>query len=362
MKVLHVATMTNSSGVASFLMNYYRNINRGEIQFDFLSTSLSESDYSEEIYKLGGNIFFVSKYKGHLLEYIINVKNVIENGAYDIIHCHEFLLSVISLSLAKKKGIKTRIIHSHSNYISSKYKRLLVYLFRNFWSLFATDFFACSIEAAHFLFGKRYKYEIFNNAIEPEKFIFNNTARNDIRNDLRLSKNAFVIGYVARLDKGKNHFFLINLFRIIVQENINAYLLLIGEGTLQEEIKKYVAALGILNNVFFYGVTKKVHELYSVMDVFVFPSLFEGFGIVGIEAQCAGLPVIASTNIPKAMQVTNLVHWLDLEIGAEEWAKKVLEFSMFHKRMNMSKIITQNGYNIKIECKKLEMEYFRLKK
>ena len=352
--------MNIRSGVASFLMNYYRHIDREKIQFDFLSCSLLEDNYSLEIQRLGGIVYNAPSYKKNLFKYINFVRDVIVNGTYDIIHCHQFLLSVISLSIARKNGVKTRIIHSHNNFISSKWKKLLVYLFRKFWPLFATDFFACSEGAANFLFGKKCKYKIFNNAIEPERFIFNNTVRSSVRNDLCLPENAFVIGYVSRFDKQKNHLFLIDVFQHIIRKNINAYLLLVGTGILQDKVKKYVTDLNISNNILFYGISKKVHELYSVMDVFVFPSLFEGLGIVGIEAQCAGLPVIASLNIPKEMQITPLVCWLDLKSGAEKWAEKALEYSTLKERMDMSEIITQNGYNVKTECKKMEIAYLRL--
>jgi glycosyltransferase involved in cell wall biosynthesis len=357
MKVLHIANMNIISGVASFLMNYYRYIDREKIQFDFLSFILLENNYAEEIRQLGGNVYNAPSYKKNFFKHINFVSDVIVNGNYDIIHCHQFLLSVISLSIAKKNGIKTRIIHSHNNFISSKIKRLLVYLFKNFWSLFATDFFACSEDAANFLFGKKCKYKIFNNAIEPERFIFDNTIRSRIRNYLGLAENAFVIGYVARFVKEKNHLYLIDVFKNILQQKINAYLLLVGTGVLQDEVKKYADDLNISKNVLFHGITEKVHELYSVMDVFVFPSLFEGLGIVGIEAQCAGLPVIASLNIPKTMQITPLVCWLDLKSGAEKWAEKALEYLPFRERADMTDLISQNGYNIKIECKKLEAEY-----
>jgi len=360
MKILHVANMDTRSGVASFLMNYYRNIDRGEMHFDFLSYSLAISSYTKEINQLGGNVYNAPNYKKYLFRYIQFVNSIIANGDYDIIHCHEFLVSVISLFIAKRNRIKIRIIHSHNNSIASLWKMLLVYLFRNVWFIFATDYFACSNSAALFLFGKRYNYHIINNAIEPERYTYNNETRNKIRNSLYLQDNAFVIGYVARFDKQKNHLYLIDVFLNIVQKNNNAYLLLVGDGILQNKVKEYVANLNISRNVLFYGISKNVNELYSAMDVFVFPSLFEGLGITGIEAQCAGLPVIASLNIPKTMQITSLVNWLDLRSGPEKWAEKVLEYLPPQERMNMCENITQNGYNILTECKKLEAEYNRL--
>jgi len=357
MKILHVAIMNTRGGVASFIMNYYRRIDREKIHFDFLTCCLTKDNYSEEIKQMGGRIHNAPDYKKHLFKYICYVHNVIKNENYDIIHCHELLLSAISLFFAKRKGIKVRIIHSHNNNIFSLWKRLLIYLFRNFWFFLATDFFACSTSAALFLFGSRYKFHIFNNAIDPERFVFNNTTRKSIRNALCLPENAFVIGYVARFVKEKNHLFLIDIFMNILQKNDDAYLLLVGDGILQDKVKNYAEDLNISKNVLFYGISENVYELYSVMDVYVFPSLFEGLPVTGIEAQCAGLPVVASLNIPKTMQVSSLVKWLDLKSGPEKWAEKVLEYSTSRERKNMCEIITQNGYNIKNECRRLEKIY-----
>jgi len=360
MKILHILNMNTRSGAASFLMNYYRHIDREKIHFDFLSYSLSKSNYTDEINQLGGNLYNAPNYKKYFLRYIHYVKNIISKGAYDIIHCHDFFVSIIPLFIAKKNNIKIRIIHSHNSSHNLLWKRLIVYLFKDIWKLFATDFFSCSIEAAQFLFGKRNKYIIVNNAIEVERFKFNNITRNNIRNDLQLSENALFIGYVARFAKQKNHLFLIDIINNIMQKKNDVYLLLIGEGILKDSVKEYVNKLNLSKNVIFYSTSKNVHELYSAMDVFVFPSLFEGLPVTGIEAQCAGLPVIASLTIPKTMQVTNLVQWLDLESGPEKWAEKILEYSPSQERMDMCEMITQNGYNIKNECKKLEKIYDRI--
>lgn len=360
MKILHIANMGIGNGVASFLMNYYRNIDRQNIHFDFLSYTPTKNNYSQEITQMGGNVFNTPDYNRHLFKYICYVREVIAKGGYDIIHSHEFLMSIISLFFAKKNGIKIRILHSHSSSISSLWKKLIVYFFRNIWFFFATDFFACSTAAALFLFGRRYKFHIINNAIEPEWFVFNSAAGKKIRNNLCLPDDAFVLGYVAHFSKGKNHLFLIDVFMNIMKKNNNAYLLLVGDGILQDTVKEYAEKLNISKNIIFYGVSDKAYELYSAMDVFVFPSLFEGLPITGIEAQCAGLPVIASINIPKTMQVTQLVQWLDLKSGPEKWAEKILEYSPLQERMNMCEIIKMNGYDIKTESKKLEAEYNRL--
>ena len=360
MKVLHVLDKNTGNGTAQFVINYYRHINLQNFQFDFLSSSANEDSNTAEIRKHGGVIYNAPGYKRHLLKYIIYVYRVIMNNNYDIIHCHQFMADIISLIISRMKGIKTRIFHAHNSTFHSLIKRLLVHFFRYIWVFVVTDFFACSDEAGYFFFRKKYKYKIINNAIEPECYIFNGISRINIRNNLSLAENAFVIGYVARFTKQKNHKFLLDIFRHILEKNNNSYLLLIGDGKLMENTKKYAVAMNIMQNIIFFGLADNANELYSAMDIFVFPSLYEGLPIVGIEAQCSGLPVIASTKIPKEMQITNLVYWLDLKIGAEKWAEKVLEFTVPQKRQNMTDIITQNGYNINREYIKLETEYTRL--
>lgn len=360
MKVLQLANMNVRSGVASFVMNYYRHINRSKIQFDFLSCALSANNYADEIKRLGGCIFDAPNYKKYFFRYIRFINKVMADGNYDIIHCNQFLLSIVALILAIKNGIKTRIIHSHNSSISSGAKRLLVLSARTIWRFLATDFYACSEKAAFFLFGQNNKYTMVKYAIDTDKYKFNQVVRNKMRNELSLSSSAFVLGYIARFVKEKNHFFLLEVFESVLQENKNAWLLLVGDGQLKEAVEKRAVDLGLAEKIIFYGTSEQAGDLYSAMDVFVFPSIFEGLPVVGIEAQCAGLPVIASRFITSEMAITDLVTWLDLKDGAAKWAKKILEYKLPLERKDTSRIITEQGYNINEECKKLEMAYFRL--
>jgi glycosyltransferase involved in cell wall biosynthesis len=362
--------MYKGSGIASFLMGYYRHIDRTKIKFDFLSDlSIPDADiFEDEINKLGGKLFKVPYYKKHLLKYLGFLNTIIRPDAYDIIHCHEFVLSILPLIVAKKNGVKIRIGHSHihspKSQFFSKLKELVVFLSHPFFRLFGTHFFACSYDAGIFLFGKHCPFEILYNAIDTDRFIFNDDERKNKRKELNIPNTTFVIGYVARFDKQKNHLYLIDVFQGVLLHCNNVLLLLVGDdkhGRLAGEIRKTIEDMQISDRVIIYGISDSVSELYNAMDIFVFPSRAEGLGIVGIEAQCSGLPVIASTNIPRQMQVTDLVTWLDLDDNVDNWTDAILKFSSNPlARQNMSQVITDAHYNIRIESKKLEKLYLSL--
>jgi glycosyltransferase EpsF len=355
--------MQKGSGVASFLMNYFRHIDRSRFDFCFLSDSNAINSYNDEIVRLGGTVFIAPYYKHNLFGYVGYLNRVIKNTSFDIVHCHEFVLSIFALIIALKRGIRVRIIHSHSRAIDSMLKRYIVFFSRYLFKIFATDFFACSEEAGIFLFGSVCKPIIINNAIDVNKFIFNNEARRKVRNDLYIADNFRVIGHVGRFSQVKNHVFLLRVFVGVLFKYPNCVLLLVGDGEKYQEKKTLAAELKISDKVIFYGLSDNTAELYSTMDAFVIPSLFEGFPFVGIEAQCAGLPILASKNIPRQMQVSDLVTWLDLNDGVDKWADELVRIlSQKSSKQDMSKIITNAGYNISVESKKLEQKYYELYK
>lgn len=327
-RVLHVIRMNKGSGTVSFLMNYFRHIDRTRISFSFLSDFFNDSYYEQEILSHGGNLLRAPYYKHNIFNYIVYLNRVIRRDSFDIIHSHDFILSIVSLIIAKKNGIKIRIIHSHSNSIHSIIKKIIVVFSRNIFKIFATDFFSCSAEAGIFLFGKKNKSIIINNAIDVNNFLYNKNTRKKIREKLQITDDVCVLGFVGRFSKEKNHVFLIDVFNKILKTGNNSILLLVGEGDQLKYIKKNVIDLQIFDKVIFHGITDKVYELYAAMDIFIFPSLYEGLGIVGIEAQCSGLPVIASKNIPKEMQISGLVTWLSLSDGPEKWADTIIPESV----------------------------------
>lgn len=362
-RVAHIVGKMIGGGVESFLMNYYRNIDKEKIQFDFIIDADSTVVPREEIEKLGGRIIEIPPYQ-KIYSYIKELKKVLEENNYKIVHSHLNALSVFPLYCAYSVKIPIRIAHSHSTTNKKEWKKNIIKnLLRPFSKLFATEYFACSEHAAKWLFGKKSVINknviIIHNAIDVEKFKYNDENRNKIRKEYGL-ENKFVIGHVGRFTMQKNHEFLIDVFSEVFKENKESVLLLIGDGPLEDKIRKKVNELGIEKNVLFLGVKENVNEFMQAMDCFVFPSLYEGLGIVLIEAQAASLKCIASTEVPIEVKILNNVEFLDLKNDdIIMWKNSILRV-MEREKNNNTEIIRNAGYDINIENKKLLKEYIRI--
>ncbi len=348
-------------GVEAVVMNYYRNIDRDKIQFDFICDEDSTNIPFEEIEKLGGKVILIPPYQ-KVLKYHKELKKVLKEGNYKIVHSHINTLSVFSLFAAKCAGVPVRIAHSHSTTNQKeKKKNLIKQVLRPFSKLFATDYMCCSELAGRWLFGDREydkgKVYLLNNAIDIEKFEYNEQIRKRKREELGIRDSTLVLGHVGRFVEQKNHMFLIDIFSQVHKENEDTILLLIGQGPLQNQIKDKVKSLKLEKFVKFLGQRDDVNELYQTFDIFLLPSLYEGLGMVLIEAQCAGCYCIASTEVPKIAKVTNNLNFIKLEDSSELWGINAVKGLNKVNRKECIKSIKEFGYDIKEENKKLENYY-----
>ena len=349
-RVLQVFAEMNRGGAETMIMNLYRNIDRSKIQFDFIVHTEEKCAFDEEIVSLGGSIYYIPRYSGKNHLQYKKAWNVFfeEHPQYKLIHGHVRSTAAIYLNIAKKYNLLT-ISHSHSissgKGISALVKNILQYPIRNI----ADHLVACSQEAGEWLFGKKAcsqdNFFILNNAIEVNSFVFNSEIRVKKREEFNL-KEKFVIGHVGRLIPLKNHEFLIDTFKEVHDINKSAVLLLVGEGELQEHLKKKVNKLGLNENVIFAGARFDVHEILQAMDVFVFPSLYEGLGIVLIEAQASGLPCVVTETIPKEAIVTSLVKTVSLRGERKEWVNIIHQYSTGYERKNTLKDIKNVGFDV----------------
>lgn len=349
-------------GVEAVVMNYYRHIDRDKIQFDFICDDDSTRIPTEEIEKLGGKVILIPPYQ-KVFKYHKTLKKVLQEGQYTIVHSHINALSVFSLWAAKSAGVPVRIAHSHSTSNKKEWKKtLLKNILRPFSKVFATDYFCCSELAGRWLFGnKTYdqgKVYLLNNAIDVDKFKYDEKIRKEKRKELNIKDNQLVIGHIGRFVHQKNHEFLIDIFNEIYKQDKNAILLLIGEGPLKEEIQNKVNELGLDKNVKFLGQRSDANELYQAMDVFVLPSLYEGLPVVGVEAQAAGLPCFFSTAMTKETKVLDTTQFIDLSKSTKQWSDMVLAVFKKFKRKNCSKTMMDYYFNINVEAKNLEKYYF----
>lgn len=365
-RIAHVIGKWVGGGVEAVVMNYYRNIDHNKIQFDFICDEDSTNIPYDEIEKLGGNVILIPPYQ-KLISYHKKLKKILKDGNYKIVHSHINTLSVFSLFAAKCAGVPVRIAHSHSTTNKKeKKKNLLKQILRPFSKIFATDYMCCSELAGRWLFGNK-EYDkgnvyLLNNAIDLEKFKYDENVRKEKRKELNIDDDTLVIGHVGRFVEQKNHRFLIDIFNEVHKQNDNSILILVGQGPLIEEMKNKIKSLDLENSVKFLGQRKDINELYQAMDLFLFPSLYEGLGMVLIEAQMSGLYCLASDIVPINAKVSNNIEFISLKTNERKWAEHIRNIDNSLNRKMDKKKISCMGFDIKNEALKLENKYLNLNK
>ncbi len=365
-RVLHEVGRMEAGGIQQLLMNLYHHIDRDKIQFDFM-VYRSDDYFKAEIEALGGHIYALDDHMSsskilNAIKKEYHKFKILRNEQHQILHihcgkprfCHVAFIPLLV-------GIPVRIYHGHNmkRKLSHWWNRLAVYLARELIALSCNHFFACSHAAAEWNLSKKIvrnnRYDIINNGIDLKKFRYDAQKEKEIRHQLNL-ENKFVIGHIGRFTPAKNHDFLLEIFSEVHKKNQNARLLLVGEGALKKQMQYKAQILGINEAVIFYGAATQVHELLQAINVFVFPSLYEGFGIVALEAQAAGIPLIMSDTIPQEVAITTLCTVLSLKQSASFWADKILERKTFKKEANNEQL-AQSGFDIDISAKLLEKLY-----
>jgi len=345
-RVLHMMDRLEYGGVQSFVLNVYKEIDREKIQFDFLVTD--NGNYDKIFKEMGSKIFLIPNIKkvGYFrykkeLDWFFKM-----HPEYQILHIHYSQLSSIISRIAKKNHVSNILSHSHSAGIQSNGVKAIIKKILGYRTCrYATKFFACSEKAAKFLFKNRANdAEIVKNGINLKDYSFDVVARKRIREKLKIPEEAKVIGHIGRMVKTKNHSFLIDIFRIFLEKDPNAHLLLVGDGPELSTLEEMVKKLGICDKVHFVGGKTNTNDYYSAMDYFVFPSISEGFGISLLEAQANGLKCFASDVVPSDTNVTKEVLFLSLSDPKEKWADVIYKTNS--GRYDKKKAINDHGYDI----------------
>lgn len=362
LRICHILGKMNGGGVEAMVMNYYRHIDKNKIQFDFVIDEDSSMIPIEEITSLGGRIYMISPYQ-RLYKYNQELTALLRKNQYKIIHSHINSLSVFPLSAAKKAGVPIRIAHSHSTAAPGEtVKNFFKYSLRPMSKIYPTHCCSCSKNAGEWLFGKRMinngHLNIVINGIDLDKFRFNLKERESIREELNIT-DKYVIGHTGRLSFQKNQEFLITLLSETITKIPNAVLLLLGDGKDYEKLIKQAKNLGFTKNILFLGNKPDVHRYYSAMDIFAFPSRYEGLGISAVEAQVSGLPVLLSDNVPTEADFTDNCYFLSINKGVKPWIDAVLYF--YNKEFRDLNVNSQK-YEIKENVEKLEDYYFNILK
>ncbi len=358
-RVLNMFTILDRGGAETMVMNYYRNIDRTKVQFDFLVHRDRKGAYEDEIEEMGGRIYRMcpifpqnfAKYKKMLHEFFK------EHSEYKIIHSHMSELGYFALREAQKQGVPVRICHAHSAPTTFDLKLIMRTYFKKMMMPYVTHMFMCGEASGEWLFGKQNadKFIPLNNAIPAENYIFNQEKREKKRKGLGLT-DEFTLGHVGRFGPEKNHTFLLDVFNEVLKKEPNSVLLLAGDGVEMQKIQAKANALGIKNRIRFLGVRSDIPELMQAMDVFVFPSKFEGLGIVLVEAQASGLPSVVSDTIPDEAFLTELPTKMSLSASPEKWADMILS-KRGSERPDMYDRISAAGFDVTKEAEKLQKFY-----
>ena len=365
LRVLHSVSNMARAGIETMLMNYYREIDRSLVQFDFLANKPVPGEYDDEIRSMGGRVFVspglnplrYPQYRRFMAELLTNSPDI------RIVHAHNEAMGVYALQSAKDAGIRVRIAHAHNTRIIRDYKYPLKLVCKGLLPGAATDWWSCGRDAGIYYYGEKRWNEsgfILRNAIDVTRFAFREEIRERVRQSRGL-ESCFVIGHVGRFNVQKNHSRLLDVFAEIAKAAPDARLVLIGVGELEEAAREKVRAMGLEAKVFFLGQMANVNEWYQAMDCFALPSLFEGLPVVGIEAQAAGLPCFFSDRVTDEVLLSPRTRRISLDASDEEWAGEILTARAAETdRAGGADLVRSAGYDIREEARKLQTLYLEM--
>jgi glycosyltransferase involved in cell wall biosynthesis len=359
-RVLVVITtaMVPYGGLTSVMMNLYRQIDQDRLHIDFASTNpVLDDALAAELKDRGSAYYPLGNRKKHLGSYIHNLSTVLKNGNYDIIHVHSnSATALLELKTAEKHGVKKRIVHNHTSICDHK---LLHRICKPVFQKAYTDAIACSKKAGDWIFGEG-KFLILNNGSDVERYRYSKEHREQIRSQYGIMDTTVVLGHVGKIYKPKNHHFLIQLFADYHKLRPDSLLLLVGDGDMREEIETDAADRGLSDFVVFAGMQRAPEKYLSAMDVFVFPSIWEGMPLSMIEAQASGIPCLASDTIDESVAVTANVLSLSIHNGSDAWVAALQELVLPERSESSDECINsikKAGFDARSNAIELERVY-----
>lgn len=365
-KVLQVFTILNRGGAETSLMNYYRNIDKAKIHFDFLVHREEQGAFEGEIRNMGGKIFRLPPlHPLKLKSYKAAVKKFFDDHeGYQIIHGQSSELGIYIYQEAKSRNVPVIIAHAHSSKMNFDLKAIFRLKWKSEMLKYINTYFSCGLDSAYYLFGKKLaqkSYQI-NNAVDCEKFRFNQVSRTAMKIELGATNN-YNIAHIGSFNKIKNHVFIIKIFSEFVKIQPSSQLFLIGEGLLKSKIETLVVKLKLTNKVIFMGSRNDVPDVLQAMDLFLLPSYYEGLPLSLIEAQTSGILSVISDRIPhESVLLPENVLVLSLNDSAAAWVKQIIIKQKGFTRIDQSMKIKNLGYDINTNAVKLEQKYIELVK
>lgn len=363
-----VPSLNRSAGVARVVYNWNRFHNESRVHFDFLHHSsrngilMHNERYDEELEATGSKVYTVNYAADDFRRFMREVHEVFEKvgSSYDIVHCHMPNSAFCVLREAELAGIKHRVLHSHLNNSSDKFlHRLRNVPLNAIGKHYATDRIACSEDAGHFLFGSQ-PFTVINNGIPLEQFAYSLESRERLRAELGIGHIDPVIGCVGRFVKQKNFPFAIRVFAKFHEAFPDGKMLILGDGDNRDELKKTIMTEHLSDAVILAGVREDINKLYSVMDVFFMPSLYEGLPVSAVEAQAAGLPCVYSDKVPKETDITGTGAFVSLDNGVEQWVNVLTAALNGGRLMKNPILLERQGYSAKTNAELLMQHYEQL--
>ena len=362
-KILFVfADIFKKGGTEAVMMNIFNNIDRSSFHIDFLILNNKEDNTEEADYlkRSGAKIFYITSRGENYIKHKKELQLFFKNNTYDIVHTHMDAIGAEVLWEAWKNGIRVRIAHSHNTNqlpnprgLKEIIHKIVITCEKILTRIFANGYVACSKEAGIWLFGEKRisqaDFYLLKNAIDVKKYIYSEQIRNEVRKELGL--NSTVIGHVGRLNYQKNQEFLIEIFKEYLKKDVKAILLLVGDGENKKNLESIIEAENLSKNVRFLGARDDINRLLQAMDVFVFPSRYEGLGVALIEAQLSGLPCLASSTIPREVEVSDNIRFLNIDDSPNVWSDTI--YNVVNEKDNVRNsplnMVRSRGYDM-TEC------------
>ncbi|MFJ5759879.1 glycosyltransferase family 1 protein [Neobacillus sp. NPDC093182] len=362
-RILHIVSAMDRGGAETLIMNVYRNVDKSQVQFDFIVHRSEKGDYDNEILEMGGKIFQIASL-GQLgpILYIKELIRIMRSFPYQAIHSHTDYQGGISSFAAKLSGIQHRICHSHStNWQKGKRlkERIVLKTLQAIIKLSATSYCSCSEEAARFLFGnqslKKGKVKILKNGIDLMSFTnLDRNCKKKLLQELKLPEDTITIGHVGTFSESKNQLYILKVLKKLLAKDPRFVVLMVGDGPLKHQVEIEAKKLGIRDNIRFLGVRSDIPSIMKSFDIFLFPSIFEGFGIVALEAQSAGIPCVLSDVIPDSVDMgLGLVTFINLNQSIEVWCEEINKGLLINRPENniIFNQILSKGYDIQNNIK-----------
>lgn len=361
-RVLHVVKIMNQGGAETMIMNIYRNIDRTKIQFDFLCMDDNQGIYEEEIKSFGGRIFKVkSPDKGRIRNLYQIYKILKENANIEVIHSHISFYSGLVNYVAYLAKIKNRIVHSHTTN-DLREKTLIRKIYNNFCRFMINKFsnvrLACGEKAGEYLFGNN-SYEIVKNGIDLEKYtkVLNEEVE-QLKKELSITEDDFIIGHVGRFEKVKNHEYFIQFAKTMKGMLKDFKIVLVGSGTEFDSLKNMIREENLEKYFILTGSRKDINVFMNMFNVFVMPSLYEGFPLVVVEALAGDNICYLSNNISKETNIiSDRIRFFDILDNGVELANMIMKDKNNYKKIDIEKILIDKGYSIKDMVSKISNIY-----